>query len=111
MTASTDNNNHPTPGEELYLVHLRRIREEDDHDYLPRKRRASSIGEELWEVHRRRSQGMEDDLDRDTDDAHLSDKIDEPTFEKRVARAPSKKTDAPKCRYSLRSRDSQNKKA
>jgi len=94
-------------------VHLRRKREEeeDDHDYLPRKRRASSIGEELWEVHRRRSQGMEDDLDRDTEDAHLSDKRGEPKFEKRVARAPRNKADAPKCRYSLRSRDSQNKKA
>lgn len=109
MTAGSDRHNHTTAGEELYLVHLRRMREEeDDHDYLPRKRRSSSIGEELWEVHRRRSQGTEDDLDRDIEEVQLSEKRDEP---KHVATAPEKKVVAPKRRYNLRSTDTQNKKA
>lgn len=89
-----------TPGEELYLVHLRRLREEDDdHDYLPRKRRSSSVGEELWEVHRRRSQGMEEDIDRGSEEI------------KHIVSTPQKKPDAPKCRYNLRSKDSATKKA
>lgn len=106
---SVDNNSkNRTPGEELYLVHLQRFRdEEDDHDLLPRKRRSSSVGEELWEVHKRRSQGLNDELDRDTEDSHIVD-------EKRkypehavvtLTSEHEKKSDAPKCRYNLRSRD------
>ena len=109
MTASSDSNKHKTPGEELYLVHLRRIREEeDDHDYLPRKRRSSSVGEELWEVHRRRNLGTEDNFDRDIEEYHLSDKSDGP---KHVVTSPGKKTDMPKRRYNLRSADTPRKKA
>lgn len=109
MTASSDIHKNTTPGEELYLVHLRRMREEeDDHDYQPRKRRSSSVGEELWEIHRRRSQGTEDDLDRDIEEVHLSEKRDDP---KHVATAPEKKVVGPKRRYNLRSTDAQNKKA
>ena len=118
MTASSDDNSKgntmmdkdKTPGEELFLVHLRRLREEeDDHDYLPRKRRSCSVGEELWEVHRRRSQGTEDDSDRDTKEIVLLDKMsDDP---KHVVATPGKKPDSPKCRYNLRSRDSPIKKA
>jgi len=98
-----------TPGEELYLVHLRRLREkDDDHDCLPRKRRSSSVGEELWEVHKRRSQGMDDDLDRDTEEIILLFKRDDPKHE---VTAHSKKSDVSECRYNLRSRDSPIKKA
>jgi len=57
----------PTLGEELFLVHLSRHKNEapseDDFDHdLPRKR-ARSIGEELWEVHMQRSKGLEPDFD------------------------------------------------
>jgi len=98
-----------TPGEELYLVHLQRLREEDDdHDYLPRKRRSSSVGEELWEVHRRRSLGMEDDSDRDTEEGLVLDKKDDP---KHDVSSPKKKANTAKSRYNLRSRDSHIKKA
>jgi hypothetical protein len=94
-----------TPGEELYLVHLQRLREEDDdHDYLPRKRRSSSVGEELWKVHRRRSLGMEDDSDRDI-------VLDNRDYPKHDVSSPKKKADTAKYRYNLRSRDSQIKKA
>ena len=93
------NSGKRTPGEELYLVHLRRLREEeDDHDHLPRKRRSSSVGEELWEIHKRRSQGMEGDSDRDTDESVLLDKREDP---KKFVAASGKK----KCRYNLRSKD------
>lgn len=99
-----------TPGEELYQVHLRRLREEeDDHDYVPRKRRSSSVGEELWEVHRRRNLGIEDDLDRDIEETDNSDKKDKKDL---MNTTPAKKSDAPKCsRYNLRSKDVSIKKA
>ena len=60
-----------TIGEELFLVHLRRIEgqaaDEEQRDIPPelreaRKRSASLIGEELWQVHLKRSRG-DDDLD------------------------------------------------
>ena len=106
---SMDKNEHRTPGEELYLVHLKRFHnEEDDHDFLPRKRRSSSVGEELWEIHMKRSQGLDDDSDRDTEDSLLLDKRN---FHKhrviKVTSAPEKKSEKPKCRYNLRNRDSQ----
>jgi len=45
-------------GEELYLVHLKRLGEssddEDDRDHPPRKR-SCSIGEELYSIHLKRS--------------------------------------------------------
>lgn len=101
-----------TPGEELFLVHLRRLREEeDDHDYLPRKRRSCSVGEELWEVHRMRSQGTEGDLDRDTEGIVLLDDKRSSDSPKHAVTMHGKKPNSPKlCRYNLRSRDSPIKK-
>lgn len=101
-----DNNKHTTictAGEELYRIHLQRLRdeEEDDHDHPPRKRRSSSIGEELWEIHKKRSLGIiEDDPDnRDIDDSDKN-KDDDP------AQPTKKEWDTPKCcRYNLRSKD------
>lgn len=112
MTACADSSNRNTmmdkqrsPGEELYLVHLRRLREEDmDHDYLPRKRRSSSVGEELWEVHKRRSQGVDDESDTEET---LLDKRDDP---KQAGVTSRKNFNAPKCRYNLRRRGSPIKK-
>mmetsp|Transcript_35411 Transcript_35411/g.77569 ORF Transcript_35411/g.77569 Transcript_35411/m.77569 type:complete len:124 (+) Transcript_35411:163-534(+) len=60
-----------TPGEELWKVHLRRTNsphhdhedDEDDHDYEVPRKRSRSIGEELFDVFLKRSQGV--DLDRD----------------------------------------------
>ena len=120
MTAATEQNRkqnmsmhcngkNRTPGEELYLVHLQRFRDdEDDHDILPCKRRCSSVGEELWEIHKRRSQGMDDEMDRDIEDIHLVD--EKRKYPKNavvtLTSTSEKKSEAPKCRYNLRSRDS-----
>jgi hypothetical protein len=49
-----------TPGEELYLVHLSRYHpspEDFDHDGPTKRERSMSAGEELWELHCRRSNG------------------------------------------------------
>lgn len=92
----------PTVGEELFLVHLRRCRdEEDDHDHEegPRKRSASTIGEELWEIHLKRSRGMEGSLDRDEDDVASGS-----SGNKKAISSPSK--GETKCtRYNLRNKD------
>jgi hypothetical protein len=103
-----DRNEHKTPGEELYLVHLQRFHNmEEDHDFLPCKRRSSSAGEELWEIHRRRSQGFDEDSDRDIDDTLLQDRRNIPKEAMiKMTTAPEKKSEKPKCRYNLRSRDS-----
>ncbi|MGK3739097.1 MAG: hypothetical protein ACI90V_005944 [Bacillariaceae sp.] len=96
----------PTPGEELFLIHLHRLREddEDDHDQPPRrKRRSSSVGEELWEIHAKRSMGMleEEGSDRDIE---VKDKNNTP-------KSPIKKYDTTKCcQYNLRSKDISIKK-
>jgi hypothetical protein len=75
-TLVTDNNVlHLRPattlsaGEELFLVHLRRQRSEDNYSSLvvEHRKRSKSIGEELFEVHLARSKGLQDDTD-----AHLS---------------------------------------
>eukprot|EP01083_Nonionella_stella_P226534 804385_1 len=55
-------NHHKTVGEELWLVHLKRQKYEDDdtYDRIPRKRRNhKSVGEELYEIHLKRSQGFD----------------------------------------------------
>lgn len=113
MTGSSENLKHKTtPGEELYLIHLRRMREEeDDHDCLPRKRRSSSVGEELWEIHKRRSKGMEDDLDRDNtiEETHPAD--NKVAGSKEIVTLQEKKTHLPKRRYNLRSADATTKKS
>jgi len=109
-----DRNEHVTPGEELYLVHLQRFHNtEDGHDFLPRKRRSSSAGEELWEIHRQRSQTFDEDSDRDIDDTLLLDKRNIPKQAViQVTSTPEKKSEKPKYRYNLRSKDSRiNKKA
>mmetsp|Transcript_16903 Transcript_16903/g.35008 ORF Transcript_16903/g.35008 Transcript_16903/m.35008 type:complete len:133 (+) Transcript_16903:206-604(+) len=115
MMDDDDKHGIRTVGEELYLVHLRRLlHEEDDHDSFPRKRRSSSVGEELWEVHRRRSQGVEDDSDRDTEEAHTiiinNNNMDKKDHSK-CSMMTTKKPEASKYRYNLRSRDSLIKKA
>ena len=97
----------PTPGEELFLVHLHRLREddEDDHDQPPRrKRRSSSVGEELWEIHAKRSTGMlEDDSDRAIEEKDTKNKITKSSI--------SRTYDTPKCcHYNLRSKDISIKK-
>lgn len=69
----TDNDHYQpspasTPGEELFLVHLRRQRPEDDSSPVvgtPERKRSKSIGEELFEVHLARSKGVQDDMDID----------------------------------------------
>jgi hypothetical protein len=102
-----------TVGEELFLVHLKRCREEEleqqDHDILgpspPRKRSNSKVGEELWEIHLKRSQGrvMEEDLGQD-------EGIDDTSLEKKEVSAPL--YEAKICtRYNLRSKDAPRKKA
>jgi hypothetical protein len=60
-----------TPGEELYLVHLSRFsklpRSENDFDHEtkePRKR-SFSAGEELWQIHLKRSAGLDPEADED----------------------------------------------
>lgn len=65
------NDEKPTIGEELYLVHLHRHEREapseDDFDRdAPPRERSRSIGEEMWDVHLKRSRGMEPDFDVDT---------------------------------------------
>ena len=113
MTGSSENLKHKTtPGEELYLIHLRRMREEeDDHDYLPRKRRSLSVGEELWEIHKRRSKGIEDDLDREIplQETHPTD--NKTADSKEIATLQQKKPHLPQRRYNLRSADPTRKKS
>jgi len=63
----------PTLGEELFLVHLNRnagkpVSEQDFDTVMSSqsptsRKRSRSVGEELWEVHVRRSQGLEPDYD------------------------------------------------
>lgn len=108
-TSTMDKHATATVGEELYLVHLQRLRgEEDDHDHSPRKRRSSSIGEELWEVHKRRSVSMDNDGDLDSETSNTEEK--EPGCEN--LRPPPKKVleASTCCRYHLRNRDVMTKK-
>jgi hypothetical protein len=80
----------PTPGEELFLVHLHRLREddEDDYDQPPRrKRRSSSAGEELWEIHAKRSMGMLEDSDRAIEEKDKN----------KITKSSIKTYDTPKC--------------
>ena len=91
-------------GEELYLVHLQRIREAGEGiEGDQRKRRSSSVGEELWTIHMKRSRSVlveEDDLDREEDQHSFDNKR---RGHHKTSRA--KKCDAPKyCRYNLRSK-------
>ena len=111
MTGSSENHKlETTPGEELYLVHLRRMREEeDDHDCLPRKRRSLSVGEELWEIHRRRSQGVEDDLDSENTLQGTQSIDNKNNGSKEALPSEEKKALLPKRRYNLRSADTTTK--
>mmetsp|Transcript_21302 Transcript_21302/g.38561 ORF Transcript_21302/g.38561 Transcript_21302/m.38561 type:complete len:117 (-) Transcript_21302:1302-1652(-) len=62
-------------GEELYFVHLQRMTApdphpedaEDDHDYETPRKSEKTIGEELFEVYLKRSQGLQPDYDVDPD--------------------------------------------
>jgi hypothetical protein len=69
-----------TPGEELYLVHLSRFsklpRSENDFDHEtkePRKR-TFSAGEELWQIHLKRSAGLDPEADEDKEPTILTAK-------------------------------------
>jgi len=66
--------NHRTTGEELYLVHLSRFANPGPEDYDrdgefkangKRKDRSLSLGEELWQIHCRRSQGCCEEEDEE----------------------------------------------
>jgi hypothetical protein len=104
------NKNKPTVGEELFLVHLRRCRqEEEDHDHLEasaRKRSPSTVGEELWEVHLKRSRGLGEH--REEEETLSSDNG---SHEEKKAMLSSATAEEPKCRrYNLRSKDASPKK-
>jgi len=104
VTEEGKNRDKHTSGEELYLVHLQRLREddEDDHDQPSRKRRSSSLGEELWEIHMRRSMGGDVYSDRDVG-VNDSDKKDP---HRGITESPLKKCNTTKyCEYNLRSKD------
>jgi predicted ribonuclease toxin of YeeF-YezG toxin-antitoxin module len=62
VAASGEEKTARTTGEELFLVHLSRYKQPlpDDYDRdgaITKKERSMSAGEELWEIHCRRSQG------------------------------------------------------
>ena len=71
-------------------MHLHRHTSEDDfdRDSPPRKERSRSAGEELWEVHVKRSQGMKPDFD--VEPSHRENKSSSPT--KGTRKAHSKTT-------------------
>ena len=87
-------------GEELYFVHLQRTAApdahpedaEDDHDHEAPRKPKVTIGEELFKVHLKRSQGLEPDYDVDPADA-----------KKPAAKAKSECQS--KAHYNLRSKD------
>jgi hypothetical protein len=64
----------PTKGEELFLIHLNRFNKkgptEDDFDHEKPRKRSRSVGEELWEVHIKRSNGLPPDYDPDEPSDH-----------------------------------------
>mmetsp|Transcript_53087 Transcript_53087/g.60139 ORF Transcript_53087/g.60139 Transcript_53087/m.60139 type:complete len:113 (+) Transcript_53087:66-404(+) len=104
VTKEGKNRDKHTSGEELYLVHLQRLREddEDDHDQPSRKRLSSSLGEELWEIHMRRSTDSDSHSDRDVE-VNDSDKKD---LHHSITKSPLKKCSTTKyCEYNLRSKD------
>jgi hypothetical protein len=79
--AATTDDNKKTPGEELYLVHLSRFnklpRSENDFDHEtkePRKR-SFSAGEELWQIHLKRSAGLDPEADVDKEPTIPTKKI------------------------------------
>jgi hypothetical protein len=73
--SESSNNDTRTIGEQLYLVHLNRFnkleRNADDFDHEETTKeprgRSFSAGEELWQVHLRRSAGLEPDDDKEED--------------------------------------------
>ena len=70
-TGPKETNSDPkkTIGEELFLVYLKRRlpeEEEEDLDVEPHRRvRSRSIGQELYDVHLKRSEGMGEDYSND----------------------------------------------
>jgi hypothetical protein len=117
-TASEDNYSSTKPkslGEELYLVHLRRVAgvtpDEEDFDrgtFTPRKR-AHSLGEELWGVHLKRSRGLEGDLNEEIPTDSAPNKSSERAAEKNKRGKKAKKetssdTSIQQTRYELRKR-------
>ena len=109
----------PTVGEELFLVHLKRCREEEllEHQDVDvfhfgtssptRERSNSTVGEELWEIHRRRSQGLNEDDDRDVESSSSG-----PAPTKSMEKKEGPKHETKACaRYNLRSKDAPRKKA
>jgi hypothetical protein len=79
-SSTTDEHDKRTLGEELYLVHLSRFnkleRSETDYDHEakePRKR-SLSAGEELWQVHLKRSAGLDLEADEDKEPSTIGTK-------------------------------------
>lgn len=102
VTAEDKKKDKPTVGEELFLVHLKRLHREeeaegdvdvvDDHDYLittsgtsQRKRSGSTVGEELWQIHCKRSRGMSEEGEYDRDDVNEVDSDEHHKQKKTVA--------------------------
>mmetsp|Transcript_7163 Transcript_7163/g.11329 ORF Transcript_7163/g.11329 Transcript_7163/m.11329 type:complete len:124 (-) Transcript_7163:915-1286(-) len=108
--------NKPTVGEELFLVHLKRCRdEEEDHDHItlgrtatPRKRTAFTVGEELWEIHVKRSRGMEEE---EEDEAGSNNGSQHHEQDGKRTTATNKVEESKCTRYNLRSKDGSTKKA
>lgn len=93
-----------TLGEELFLVHLSRFNKKEpseddfDHDYPVPRKRTMSAGDELWQVHLKRSTGTEVDNDEEETDANKRLKVNE------------KKTQAPTRKRSTRVISLRNRK-
>ena len=70
-----------TPGEELYLVHLSRYsklpRSENDFDHEPKEPRTRSLsaGEELWQIHLKRSAGLDPEADEDKEPTNVTKRL------------------------------------
>jgi hypothetical protein len=92
---ATSEDGKRTLGEELYLVHLSRFnkleRSETDFDHEdkePRKR-SLSAGEELWNVHLKRSAGLDLEGDEDKEPSTIETtkklKVEKPVVTKKIS--------------------------
>jgi hypothetical protein len=129
-TAEDKRKDKPTVGEELFLVHLKRLHREeaacgdvdveDDHDHpqttSQRKRSASTVGEELWQIHCKRSHCMseeqvDEEVEVDSDEHHKQKKTVASISTKSSPTTTSKVGEEFKCtRYNLRRKDGSSAK-
>jgi hypothetical protein len=112
-----------TVGEELFLVHLQRKTGDtmaaEEHEEHLRKRDCPSVGEELWDVYRKRSRGTEEEEDDETEEAHAGEDDCPSSSDANASGLPKKHagdfseknghSGNQKCRYNLRSSDSSKK--